>query len=400
MAEKGTIFEQIKEKIDELIMGRRYIISEVGKLKVSMDKLQGSLPNLSDLDKWLIEVKGAVSSMGQLSTVLNQLADSAGAIQSMKMSMESVKNAIKGMGDLRLVSENITASSAKIGGLSDSVREVRDSVRGLDALKEDFAANLGIMGELNISMSGLKTTMETLTSKFEGLAGLAELGSMAKTLKPAIEELKGTMGAVSGLKETLADIKKSATALGDIKLLATELKAVMAEFRETSKTMKVAAPVSTASVGVSTSKPIARPISIKPISSSSGIKPISSVSKSSEPLKASITYKRKKPTAAKAIEKTGTKKKGKTPPIVLEVFQLIEERAKGGESGNALSRIIENARDTISKSWKWHPLLYEVGTFARKLKKFADKPIGDEVLKLLLQKLDEWKEKMVEEDKK
>ena len=75
MAEKGTIFEQIKDKIDELIMGRRYIISEVGKLKVSMDKLQGSLPNVADLDKWLSEVKGAVSSMGQLSTVLNQLAD-------------------------------------------------------------------------------------------------------------------------------------------------------------------------------------------------------------------------------------------------------------------------------------------------------------------------------------
>ncbi|MHA1298946.1 MAG: hypothetical protein ACTSO9_05820 [Candidatus Helarchaeota archaeon] len=403
MAEKGTIFEQIKDKIDELIMGRRYIISEVGKLKVSMDKLQGSLPNISDLDKWLMEVKGAVSSMGQLSTVLNQLADSAGAIQSMNMSMEQVKNAVKGMGDLRLVSENITASTAKIGGVIDSIREVRDAVRGLDALKEDFAANLGIMGELNISMSGLKSTMDILTTKFEGLAGLAELGKMAKDLKPAIDELKTTMSAITGLKDTLADIKKSATALGDIKLLSTELKASMAEIRETSKTLKVAAPVSTSSVSIGTSaKPIARPISIKPIGSSTSPKPIGS--KSSEPLKAGITFSRKKTESATKpspkLTAKPTKKKGKTPPIVLEVFQLIEQRASGGESGEALSRIIENARDTISKSWKWHPILYEVGTFARKIKKLGPKPINDEIMKLLLTKIEEWKEKMVDEDKK
>jgi methyl-accepting chemotaxis protein len=196
MAEKGTIFEQIKDKIDELIMGRRYIISEVGKMKVAVDKLQGSLPNVADLDKWLMEVRSAVSGMGQLSSVLNQLADSAGAIQSMNMSMDSVKKSISGIGDLRVVSENITASTAKIGGITESIREVRDAVRGLDALKEDFAANLGIMGELNISMSGLKSTMDTLSSKFEGLAGLADLGKVAKDLKPAIDELKNTMSAV------------------------------------------------------------------------------------------------------------------------------------------------------------------------------------------------------------
>ncbi|NVM02353.1 MAG: hypothetical protein HWN67_08450 [Candidatus Helarchaeota archaeon] len=402
MAEKGTIFEQIKEKIDELIMGRRYIISEVGKLKVAMDKLQASLPDVTDLDKWLTEVKGAVSSMGQLSTVLNQLADSAGAIQSMNMSMDSVKNTIKGMGDLRLVSENIMTSSTKISGLGESVREVRDSIRGMDSLKEDFAANLGIMGELNISMSGLKGTMDTLSSKFEGLAGLADLGKVAKDLKPAIDDLKTTMGTIGELKETLTDIKKSATTLGDLKLLATELKATMAEFRETSKTIGIATPA--ASVGLPKTKPIAKPISIKPISSSTttGPKPISKKPKSKEPLKAGITYKRKKPTTAKPAKgKPAKKKKGKTPPIVLEVFQLIEQRAQRGETAGALSKIIENARDTISKSWKWHPILYEVGTFARKLKKYPpEKPPDTEVINLLMKKMEEWKEKMTDDAKR
>ena len=53
------------------------------------------------------------------------------------------------------------------------------------------------------------------------------------------------------------------------------------------------------------------------------------------------------------------------------------------------SKIIENARDTISKSWKWHPILYEVGTFARKLKKYPPgKPPDAEVLSLLMKKME------------
>jgi hypothetical protein len=201
----------------------------------------------------------------------------------------------------------------------------------------------------------------------------------------------------------LADIKKSATSLGDLKLLTTEMKAVMAEVRETSKTMSSVGPAPAISIGTST--PMAKPISIKPISSpssSTSIKPIASVTKSDEPLKAGITYARKKEeeSSTTAVTKPADKKKGKTPPIVIEVFQLIENRAKGGASANALAKIIENARDTISKSWKWHPILYEVGTFARKLRKYGDKTPGQEVLTLLFQKLDEWKDKMVEEDKK
>jgi hypothetical protein len=90
-------------------------------------------------------------------------------------------------------------------------------------------------------------------------------------------------------------------------------------------------------------------------------------------------------------------KKGKTPPIVAEVLGLLTQRAQGGADAHALANIMENARDTISKSWRWHPALYELGTFARKLRKIPKgQPPDSSLLNNLMQKIKEWSEKMVD----
>lgn len=405
MAEKGTIFEQIKEKIDEVIMGRRYIISEVGKLKVSMDKLQASLPNIADLDRWLTEVKTAVTSLSQLSPLLEQLADSAGDIQHMKVSITGVQKSLAGIGNLSQTVGAINTAAAQLGNVDKSIREMKDQIRGFGDLKDGFEASLGIMGELKIAMGGLKTTMDTLSTSFDGIAGLADLGSLAKGLKPAIEELRGTMSSISGLKSTLGGISKSAQSLADLKILVPELKASMSELRSS-----VRSGVSIPSVGATPAA--ASSIAPKPVGTASSgdvparfMKPITSKAKPKQTalkatrvgVKATTTAK---PTKVSSTDtsKPGAAKKGKTPPIVKEVFDLIEQRANRGVSAQELAKIIENGRDTISKSWKWHPLLYEVGTFARKLKKYPkDKVPDQEILKLLFQKIEEWKTKMVEE---
>ncbi|MHA1145735.1 MAG: hypothetical protein ACTSRW_13425 [Candidatus Helarchaeota archaeon] len=411
MAEKGTIFEQIKEKIDEVIMGRRYLISEIGKLKVSMEKLQGSLPNVADLDRWLTEVKTAVASMGQLTPVLNQLADSAGAIRHMQVSIEGIQKSIQGMGNLAQTANVINQAAVRMGELEKPIREIKDQVRGFSELKEGFEAALGIMGELKIAMGGLKGTMDTLSNSFEGIAGLADLGSLAKSLKPSIEELRGTMASIKGLKGTLSEISKSAQSLADLKVLVPELKASMSELRSSVRsgvTIPSAAPVSPVSSSSFAPKPAASSTGSGDVPSRF-MKPLTSGPKktSAGPLKATRTAAKAAPAVAKPISakpasagatKPGAAKKGKTPPIVLEVFDLIEQRAQRGESAQALAKIIENGRDTISKSWKWHPLLYEVGTFARKLKKYPPNKAPDQqILKVLYQKIEEWKEKMVEE---
>ncbi|NHI92511.1 MAG: hypothetical protein EAX96_08400 [Candidatus Lokiarchaeota archaeon] len=406
MAEKGTIFEQIKEKMDEMIMGRRYLISEMGKLKVTVDKMAASIPNVGDLEKWLGEVKNAVSSMSQLGPLMNSLADSAGSIQRMDASVNKIEKSILGMTDLSGISTQISQSAQKIGGLSQSIIDMQTSIRGLEELKEGFEAALGIMGELKITMGGLKTTMDTLTGSFEGIAGLADLGKLAKTLKPSIDELRETMSSVSGLKGTLDDIRKSAQSMGDLKLIIPELKASMGEIRTTVSSLKSGVGVQVGTVApppVSVGKPvgvrpIAKPIST-PLSTSetpktiTGVAPIQTggIRPSTEPLKAGRVGLTAKPIG-------DSKSKGKTPPIVTEVFDLIVQRAERGETAIALAKLLENGRDTISKSWKWHPTLYEVGTFARKLRKYPEGKQADEsVIKVLFQKIEEWKTKMVDE---
>ena len=409
MAEKGNIFEQIKEKIDEVIMGRRYLISEVGKLKVAMDKLQGSLPNVADLDKWLTEVKGAVASLGQLTPILNQLADSAGAIQVMKVSIEGLQKSMAGVGNLTQTANVISQAAVQLSGVDKSIREIKDQVRGFNELKDGFDAALGIMGEWKITMGGLKGTMDTLSGSFDGIAGLADLGSLAKSIKPSIEELRGTMSSIKGLKGMLTDISKSAQSLADLKVLVPELKASMSQIRAT---VAAGGTISSIPSTAGASRPIASTASASPASKTEGVpdrfmKPLTSGPKAgtSAPIKVGRTVARSNKPAKTAkggasgtISKPGATKKGTTPQIVLEVFDLIEQRAQRGEPADALAKIIENGRDTISKSWKWHPQLYEVGTFARKLKKYPPNKAPDQqILKVLFEKIEEWKQKMVEE---
>lgn len=345
MAEKNVLFEEIKDRINKIVRGNRYIISEFEKFKGSIQNLQKNLQDVSDPDKSLAEIK----------------------------------------------------------------------------------------------------------DKLDSLSDLFKLGKTVKNLKPTINELNETMKSMSEIKKTVDDIKKSVTTLGDLKLLASELKMTMAEIRETSKIMKM--DVTTAEIELAKIKPTIKPIEkITPISSSKSIeqKTVSSDPLTKGPLKASPMYKIKKtesvtqtnpesiktepiiikpitmksiqseptiikpitmklikpePTIIKPIIKNSnkvdeiikapSKKKGITHPIVLEIFQLIKQRAQSGESAEALSKHIENARDTIAKSWKWHPALLELGTFARKLKKLPPKkPPSPDLIKILLEKLEEWKAKM------
>ena len=332
---------KIKEKMDEMIMGRRYLISEMGKLKVSVDKMSASLPNLGDLEKWLGEVKNAVSSMSQIGPLMNSLADSAGAIQRMDSSMGKIEKTIIGMTDLSGISNQISQSASKIGGLSQSITDMGNSIRGLEELKEGFEAALGIMGELKITMGGLKSTMDTLSGSFDGIAGLADLGKLAKTLKPSIEQLRETMSSISGLKATFDDIRKAAQAMGDIKLIIPELKATISEIRSQASGMKAGISVAAPAInvgkptGAAAPRPIAKPLSPKP-KTVTGVAPIATAGRkvTSEPLKAGRVG------IAKPAAKPGAKK-GKTPPIVTEVFDLLVQRAERGETAVALAKLLE-----------------------------------------------------------
>ncbi len=56
---------------------------------------------------------------------------------------------------------------------------------------------------------------------------------------------------------------------------------------------------------------------------------------------------------------------------------------------------MEQIRDTIVKIFRWHPALYELATFARRLKKSPEGTgLDAETQSLLIEKVDEWKNRI------
>jgi hypothetical protein len=93
-----TVFDHLNEQIDEVVRGRRYIIAEIGKLKLSVDELKGALgaSSSNDIGATVSDLKGfigqAVNTLGDLKNTVSQLAASMGA---MNKTVENAYNAIK-----------------------------------------------------------------------------------------------------------------------------------------------------------------------------------------------------------------------------------------------------------------------------------------------------------------
>ncbi|MBD3228865.1 MAG: hypothetical protein GF329_11820 [Candidatus Lokiarchaeota archaeon] len=107
-----------------------------------------------------------------------------------------------------------------------------------------------------------------------------------------------------------------------------------------------------------------------------------------------------KPKPAPAVKKeteipTITTELTSVPPEVFDLFDNITENLKKGLTAQQMATLMENTRDKIVKIYKWHPTLYELATRARKLKKYgAEDPIDSETYQLLLEKVQEWKERI------
>ncbi len=97
-----TVFDQLMEKLDEVILGRRYIIAEIGKLKEIVSDIQDSSIN---------------EAMGQIT----------GAVNEMKTFMQ---NSINVLTDLK---NNITNLGTTINSLNSTVETTLNSVNALKA---------------------------------------------------------------------------------------------------------------------------------------------------------------------------------------------------------------------------------------------------------------------------
>ena len=93
-----TVFDHLSEQIDQVVRGRRFIIAEVGKLKVSVEDLkdavggQGTTDIAGTVNDLKVFIQQAVSSLGELKSSLGQLSASMGALNN---TVENTYNVVK-----------------------------------------------------------------------------------------------------------------------------------------------------------------------------------------------------------------------------------------------------------------------------------------------------------------
>jgi len=105
----------------------------------------------------------------------------------------------------------------------------------------------------------------------------------------------------------------------------------------------------------------------------------------------------KKPSIIKPVEPKPTVKPATVPIEVHQILDGISNAVKSGVSAKELYTIMNNARDSIIKVYKWHPVLYELASFSRRIQKIPEsQQLDNEISSLLIDKINDWKMRITE----
>ena len=133
MAERG-IFNEIREALDEVMAGRRYLISEIEKLKKA----------LPDLGPEVEKLTGAIDSIAQLSEIsrgltgsLTDLKESLSIVKTLSTTVQSMKN------DLSNMSNNVMALRPILDSIRDYSQRNENGLRGMAQAMQTIMDQLG-----------------------------------------------------------------------------------------------------------------------------------------------------------------------------------------------------------------------------------------------------------------
>ncbi|NVM53647.1 MAG: hypothetical protein HWN66_08080 [Candidatus Helarchaeota archaeon] len=80
----------------------------------------------------------------------------------------------------------------------------------------------------------------------------------------------------------------------------------------------------------------------------------------------------------------------------VQLLDVILEKAKSGIAASQLGQVMEQTKNTIVQIFQWHPTMFELAAFARRLQQFpAGSPIDNETLILLAEKVNAWKQRIL-----
>jgi hypothetical protein len=250
---------------------------------------------------------------------------------------------------------------SKLEKLQSSIENIKEEIpKALGTLKEEIPRSIG-----------------------QNLMSFADvIGAKIEDIEDAIKKIGGTAG-MPGDSGSSSNIQSD---LNSIKTSILNLQATL-------KNIKIETPITTASPPSPTYTPSATPTythTLTPIPATPSYTPPKTPPPASTPPSISL-----KPTPAPT---TPSKQASAAGPPMTDVFKLldsIKEKAKSGISASQLANEMEQTRDAIVKIFRWHPALYELATFARRLKKYAEgAPLDNETRTLLLEKVEEWKNRI------
>lgn len=139
MAEKG-IFNEIREALDEVMSGRRYLISVVEKLRKGLPDIA---PQIEKLNSSVDAIAGLSTTATQLSSALEKLDGTMSTVNSLGSAIQSMKN------DLGNLSNNVMAFRPILDSLRDYSQRQENGLRGIAQSLQGLMGTLGeILGKL------------------------------------------------------------------------------------------------------------------------------------------------------------------------------------------------------------------------------------------------------------
>ncbi len=133
MAEKG-IFKNIQESLEEVMSGRRYLISAVEKLRKGLPDLG---PQVEKLTVSIESLSNLSAVTGELTGSLDQLKTSMQTMNALNTNIQSMKN------DMQNMSNNIMTLRPILDSIRDYSQRQENGLRGIAQALQTVMGQLG-----------------------------------------------------------------------------------------------------------------------------------------------------------------------------------------------------------------------------------------------------------------
>ncbi|MBD3352082.1 MAG: hypothetical protein GF364_11400 [Candidatus Lokiarchaeota archaeon] len=216
-----TVFEHISEQVDQVVKGRRYIIAEIGKLKVSVEDLKEVLEvsSMGDLASSVSDLKNfiqtAVNTLGNLKNSVSQLSSS---ISSLSTTVQNTYNVVKDMKS----GGGMPMSSAPKPSMPSmpSMGAPKPSMPSMGAPKPSMPSmpSMGAPKSAPSVAAPQSSSGGNTGSKFDNILSAAKSGTNAKDLGGMIDKLRSELSKANPLDSKLFELSMEAgrlKSLGD-----------------------------------------------------------------------------------------------------------------------------------------------------------------------------------------